>query len=107
MLTLSNTRQNIRGSIKDGVTHHGIILSRADFISFNLNFKFIKMPRGIYSVAVRNMSLVEKDHRKEIVMEQFSQRYIGKARNNDRSERAIKVDGAEELIISIEPSPRT
>ena len=41
------------------------------------------------------MSPVAKDQRKEIVIEQLSQRHIGKARNND---------GAEELQFPMAPS---
>ena len=78
---------------KDGATseHHAIILSRSDFIFFKLNcfsdFSRQNASENLFRCSAKHMYLVAKDQRKGIVMAQLSQRHIGKARNNDRSER--------------------
>ena len=87
--------------------HHAIILSRAEFIFFKLNYFSDFLNRNaledLFGCSAKHIYLVAKDKkRKEIVMEQLSLRQIEKKEETmiDRSE---KVDGAKE-IISMEPS---
>ena len=50
-------------------------------------FVFLNDSEDLFGCSAKHIPLVAKDQRKEIVMEQLSQRHIGKSRNNDRSER--------------------